>query len=91
MAKIMSGECETCGEHCLDCKCNLKKTIKWISIGDYLINPEFFKIFYIENTPDEKWVIFAEDKSDICWKLNSYHLKETADIYLNHIYKQIQD
>ncbi len=87
----MSGECKICGEHCLDCECNRKNNNKWISVGDFIINPESFKIFYIENTPDGKWVIFAEDKSDICWRLNSYHLKETADTCLNYIYKQILD
>jgi hypothetical protein len=23
----MSGECDKCGEHCLDCKCNSKKLV----------------------------------------------------------------
>jgi hypothetical protein len=27
----MSGECDKCGEHCLDCKCPVIRERKWIS------------------------------------------------------------
>ena len=51
---------------------------KWIFIGDFILNTDYFNIFYIEETPDGKYTIFGEDKAQICWTLDKYDDKEEA-------------
>ena len=63
---------------------------KWISIGDYIINPDYFNIFYIEQIPDGKYIIFGEDKNGICWKLNEYNLYEMAKNALEFIFESFE-
>ncbi len=64
---------------------------RWISIGDYIINPEYFNLFYIENIPSEKWVIFGEDKNNICWRLIECDSHSSAGAHFDYIKEQILD
>ena len=62
---------------------------RWISIGENIIDPEFFYIFYIENIPSGKWVIFAEDKNKICWRLLECNTREDADMFLRELKEEL--
>jgi len=49
---------------------------RWISIGDNIINPEYFNMFYIEEIPGDEgpeWHIFGEDKNQVCWRLEEFN------------------
>jgi hypothetical protein len=68
---------------------------RWISIGDYIINPEYFNLFYIEEVPVDmgsfEWHLFGEDKSQTCWRLDKFQYQLEAENNLHNIYNQIQD
>jgi len=54
---------------------------RWISIGNFIINTEYFNLFYIEEVPGNngyEWHIFGEDKSQVCWRIQEYREKENA-------------
>ena len=71
----MSGECLQCGEHTLECICKGKTMKRWISIGDNIINTEFFNAFYFEEIDcDEphEWHLFGEDQNQVCWRLMKF-------------------
>lgn len=45
----MSGECDSCGEHALECQCNVCDMIKhttWVSVKDMLPSSYFFVLVY---------------------------------------------
>jgi len=64
---------------------------RWISIGQNIIDPDFFSIFYIENIPSGEWVIFGEDKNQVCWRLMKFQFLMEAENNLLNIYNQIRD
>lgn len=64
---------------------------RWISIGDYIINPDYFNLFYIEHIPSGEWVIFGEDKSQVCWRFMEFTSYEYAEKSLDIIYNAIRD
>ncbi len=66
----MSGECDRCGEHCLDCKCELIE-IKTMSedkvLRDFLLN----SASDMSNIPDEPTEISLYDTVEVLSKRNS--------------------
>jgi len=64
---------------------------KWICIGDYIINPDYFNLFYIENIPSGEWVIFGEDKNQISWKLLEFSSYEYAEKSIDIIFNAIRE
>jgi hypothetical protein len=60
----------------------------WISIGEFIINPEYFNMFYVEEiTLNEatEWHIFGEDKSQICWRLMDCPSKSLAYAWMQQL------
>lgn len=69
-----------------------KRMKRWISIGDYIINPDYFNLFYIEEVPVGKgseWHIFGEDKNQICWRFLECIREEDAERVLELISKEL--
>ena len=67
---------------------------RWISIGDFIINPDYFNMFYIEEVPVDihyEWHIFGEDKHYVCWRLTELKSYAEAENILNGIREQILD
>ena len=87
----MSGECPECSEHALECKCKGINMKRWISIGDYIINPEYFNMFYIEEVPTGQYHLFGEDKHQVSWRLMQLEYREEAEMMLDCLASQIQD
>lgn len=79
----MSGECDDCGEHCLDCKCEsmLKKDqIEMLeeaiySIQKKIANPDFEKYVERLNHVDSKINQLFEKLEDNCRRLNNMMLE----------------
>jgi len=61
---------------------------RWISIGCFIINPEYFNLFYIEEVPVDghsEWHIFGEDKNQVCWRLMNSPSKTLANAWIEQI------
>jgi hypothetical protein len=64
---------------------------RWLLFKDVIIDPDHFNVFYIEHVPSGEYVIFGEDKSQVCWRLASFELEEVCQTVFNDIMRQIQD
>lgn len=70
----MSGECDKCGEHCLDCKCHLKRfshmNAKPIPLGSPRIDPppQLLETRYIDVQGREEHEALLRDTNKM-WEL----------------------
>ena len=86
----MSGECEKCGEHCLECRCkdydqNPKIVMKWVSVQDKL--PE--EMLDVLILTKEGYINLAHYANEYlpedCWK-HFFPINEDPDDNFGHSY-----
>lgn len=64
---------------------------RWISIGHFIIDPEYFNLFYIEHVPSGEWLIFGEDKNQVCWRLLECESYPSAGAHLDGLKEDIDN
>jgi len=64
---------------------------QWIFIHDYIINPDYFNMFYIEHVAKDEWYILGVDNNEYHRRLAKFEDYEEAEIYLANLYTKIRD